>query len=179
MFNKVIFILLFSCFFTFLPTSTIIAADTEKTIDVYTFTQQGCQYCAKILSLLETLKQDYPEIKVHEFDLKTNPEYFPKFQEFASVYEVGISTVPTTFIGEKAILGYRENDVSNAIEFCSLPVNDCVNPEKFVKKELETRDYYNNKNNPPVTSNGRSILGWVVAIILVVFFGFILVIKIL
>ena len=122
-------------------------------------------------------------ISIHsnKFNLftKSNPEYFSKFQEFASVYEVGISTVPTTFIGERAILGYRENDVRNNIDFCSLPVNDCVNPEQFVKKELETRDYYNNKNNPPVTSTGKSLLGWVVAIILVVFFGFILVIKIL
>lgn len=134
----------------------------EKTTNVYAFTEQGCPFCAKTLTLLEELKsKDYPELNVHVYDLKTNPEYFSKFTEFAKAYGADISKVPTTFINKIAISGFRESDLRQMVEYCHLPVNTCLDPAKFVQEKLSQPTPPN--ESQPITSTARpEVIGWII-----------------
>jgi hypothetical protein len=40
--------------------------------------------------------------------------------------------VPITYIGGRAIIGGQESTFREAVEYCSLPVNECVNPGKYL-----------------------------------------------
>jgi len=133
----------------------------DKVTDVYVFSQQGCPYCAKTLSLLEELKsKDYPELKIHEYDMKEHPEYFNKFTEFAKAYNADINKVPTTFINKTAISGFHESDFRQMVEYCHLPVNTCVDPAKFVQEKLSQPTPVT--ETKPFTNTARpEVIGWI------------------
>lgn len=133
----------------------------DKVTDVYVFSQQGCPYCAKTLSLLEELKsKDYPELKIHSYDMKEHPEYFTKFEEFAKAYGTDINKVPTTFINKTAIAGFRESDLRQMVEYCHLPVNSCVDPAKFVQEKLSQPTPV--QEEKPFTNTARpEVIGWI------------------
>ena len=133
----------------------------DKVTDIYVFSQQGCPYCAKTLSLLEELKsKDYPELKIHEYDMKNHPEYFNKFTEFTKAYNADINKVPTTFINKAAISGFRESDLRQMVEYCHLPVNTCVDPAKFVQEKLSQPTPVTEEK--PFTNTARpEVIGWI------------------
>jgi glutaredoxin len=159
--------------FMFLPLFNVSAA--EKTTEVYIFTQKGCPHCANALALLDEMKTgDYPEIVVKEFDMKVQPKYVKKYQEFATAYNINPTGVPVIYIGQKTIIGFQESSIREAIETCHLPISNCVNPNDYVTEQL--------KNLPaiPVSNNinsSQSIVGWVVLVILVVGGGALIVNK--
>lgn len=133
----------------------------DKATDVYVFSQQGCPYCAKTLTLLEELKsKDYPELKIHEYDMKEHPDYANKFIEFAKAYGADINKVPTTFINKTAIAGFRESDLRQMVEYCHLPVNTCVDPAKFVQEKLSQPTPV--QDEKPFTNTARpEVIGWI------------------
>ncbi len=113
------------------------AQTSDKKMDIYVFTQTGCPYCAKTISFLQTLKnKEYPHLNIHQFNVKNKPEY-EKFVQFTAVYQTSPEAIPITFIGDKFIKGYKENELRSAVEFCSLPVNKCLDAENFVNKKLQ------------------------------------------
>lgn len=112
-----------------------------KEIPVYIFTQQGCPHCAAILALLDELKNNsYSGIKIYEFDLKAHPEYFSAYQKMAAAYGIDANQVPITYIGGRAIIGEQESTIREAVEYCSLPINECVNPGKYLENILPNLD---------------------------------------
>lgn len=137
------------------------ASAQDKKVDVYVFSQQGCPYCAKTLTLLDELKsKDYPELKIHEYDMKEHPEYINKFAEFAKAYDADINKVPTTFINKTAISGFRESDFRQMVEYCHLPVNNCVDPAKFVQEKLSQPTPVT--ETKPFTNTARpEVIGWI------------------
>lgn len=155
------------------PLFNLLAAD--KTTEIYIFTQKGCPYCAKALALFDEMKKgDYSEINVNEFDMKVYPKYVKKYQEFANAYKISPTGVPVTYIGPKAIVGFEETSLRQAIEFCHLPISDCVNPNDFVAEQLKNLpagDQTNSSGTP------QEIVGWVVLGLLVVGGGVLIVNK--
>lgn len=134
--------------------------NAQSAMDIFVFTQQGCSHCAKILSFLDTMKSsEFPEIAVHEFDLKQEPKYFALFQDFATAYGTTTAAVPTTFIGAKFVVGDNENELRNALEFYKVPVHDYKNPELFVKEKLAELG----KQPAPVQPQSKTekIIGWI------------------
>ena len=138
----------------FVPFFSVSAAD--KDLDVYIFTSTGCQYCAQMLSHLEELKETtYPNLKVHEFDLRADPNNYEAFSNYQRAYNITADGVPVTFIGNKVIKGNLPNEVDVALENCN--DNDCVNPETIVE------DYI--KSNPTAeqtASKEKTLMGWIV-----------------
>jgi hypothetical protein len=144
-----------------------VQAEEQKPIKIYAFTQQGCPYCAQLISFLETQKNgDYPQIQVEEFDLKNNPGFIPKFNEFARAFGTDTNSIPKTFIGDKIIDGFRETELRSRLEYCSLPVNDCGDSEKIVKEKLANLDDTKTQSN-----SSEETLGWVVIGVIVVAAG--------
>lgn len=157
----------------FLPLFGLSAA--EKTTEVYIFTQQGCPYCAKAMALLDEMKKsDYPEINVNEFDMKVHPKYVKKYQEFASAYKISPTGVPVTYVGPKAIIGFEETSLRQAIESCHLPISDCVNPNDYVAEQLKNLPTINQTNS---SGTPQEIVGWVILGILVVGGGVLIINK--
>ncbi|NQT49550.1 hypothetical protein HQ571_02535 [Candidatus Kuenenbacteria bacterium] len=164
--QKIIFLMI--AFLLLMPFIGIQAEEekTAQTIDVYIFTQTGCQYCAKAKELLETLQEtEYPEIKVHEFDMKANPKYVKKFDEFNTAYDISPSGVPVTFIGNKSVQGWKENELRQLIEFYHLPTNEYPNPQQIVDDFLKE-----NPDKAPADAprSPKETLGWVVLGVIVV-----------
>ncbi len=155
----------------FIPINQTSAQENDKKIEVYVFTQQGCPFCAKTLALLENLKNtDFPNLIIHDYDLKSNPNYYKKFVQFASVYKVSTNTVPITFIDKMAIEGFEENTITSKIESCSLPVTNCINPDTYVQEQLPSID----QSASPIENQGKSTIGWIVSFVLLVGAGYLI-----
>jgi thioredoxin reductase (NADPH) len=65
---------------------------------VIVYSSTGCSYCAKIKSDLEQWNIPFEERNVTD-----NEDYFKELESR------GIYSVPTTLIGEEAVVGYRPN----------------------------------------------------------------------
>ncbi|MEK7159197.1 MAG: glutaredoxin domain-containing protein [Patescibacteria group bacterium] len=157
----------------FLPLFNVSA--TEKTTEVYIFTQQGCPHCANALALLDEMKSsDYPEIVVDEFDMKVQPKYVKKYQEFATAYNINPTGVPVLYIGPKTIIGFQETEIRQALESCHLPISNCINPNDYVAEQLKSLPAIPNSTNP---NSPQAMVGWVVLGILVVGGGIVIVNK--
>ncbi len=160
---KKIFFFGFLLVFMFAISSATQAA--ESPMDIYIFTQNGCPHCANILSQLETLKQnEYPQIVIHDFDMKADPKYVTKFNEFNYAYKISPQGIPVTFIGAKAIEGESENEISQAVEFYNLPVNEYPDPQLFVKTYLENNPLPENEQ----PQSGQENIGWIVIGVIIV-----------
>jgi len=151
------------------------ASAAEKTTEVYIFTQKGCPHCANALALLDEMKSDgYPEIVVNEFDMKVQPKYVKKYQEFATAYNINPNGVPVIYIGPKTIIGFQETSIREAIETCHLPISSCVNPNDYVTEQLKNLPLTSTSANP---NSSSAIVGWVVLGILVIGGGALIVNK--
>ncbi|MDD5418161.1 MAG: thioredoxin family protein [Candidatus Nanoarchaeia archaeon] len=65
---------------------------------IYFFYGEGCSHCANQKPFLEQLEQTYPDkIEIKRYETWSNPENAELFRYVASVYEVQIRGVPTTF----------------------------------------------------------------------------------
>lgn len=142
------------------PMISVSAAD--KDLDVYIFTSTGCPYCAQMLSHLEELKEStYPDLNIHEFDLRAAPNNYEAFTNYQRAYSTTVDGVPVTFIGNKVIKGNLPEEVEVALADCN--ENECLNPETIVE------DYI--KANPTAeqsASKEKSIMGWIVIGVVVV-----------
>lgn len=132
----------------------------KKALPVYIFTSQGCPHCAKAKAFIETAKQNqYPEINMLEFDLKTNPEYVGKYIEFAQAYGLAPKGVPITYIGDKVIEGDQLDKIQNALENCQ--IHACPDPDQLVKDYLVAHPITNKTNT---ATSPKEIIGWIIII---------------
>jgi len=159
--KKIIFLL----FLFLLPLNFVQAEEAAKKIDIYIFTQQGCQYCAKVKTYLDELKKtDYPGLVVHEFDIRTNPEYVQDYIKYAIAYNVYSPNmgVPISYVGEKAVEGAVLTDLRGIIEICN--IKECKNPETVIKEYFEQHPEANSKipNSTNATIWGWAILGVII-----------------
>ncbi|MBU1131998.1 hypothetical protein KKC32_01955 [Patescibacteria group bacterium] len=160
--KKILALLLFSFFFLpFIP-----ARAESKPINVYVFTEQGCSHCANVKSYLQTLTRDeFPGINVIEKDLRTDPDAYQGYVDFATAYGIMSATVsvPITYVGEKAIQGDVLREIHSAIALCDL--KECKDPAQVVKEY-----FANNSNAKPTveTSSNQELLGYVIIGILII-----------
>jgi len=155
---KKIIILLF---FLILP---IMAKADDKTVEAVIFTQTGCQHCAKAISLLNNLRISYPGLTINEIDLRKNPENYQSFVQFSAAYGLSADATPLIFIGDKAISGYREQQITEAVEHCFLPVVNCQNPTNKVAQYLKENSVDTKQIIQPTTNSkiGKYILTGVI-----------------
>ena len=88
-----------------LPSQMVFARD----VPIYLFYGDTCPICEREKEYLNELKQEYNNIKIHEFEVyrdRTNYQNLLKVKEMFSVTQDG---VPFTVIGDSAILGFSDS----------------------------------------------------------------------
>ncbi|MEM4347548.1 MAG: glutaredoxin domain-containing protein [Candidatus Altiarchaeota archaeon] len=116
-----------------------IGAEENKVV-IYFFWGEGCPHCAAEKIFLDGLKVKYPQIEIKSFETWHNQENAALFVKIAEAYGTKASGVPTTFIGDNYIVGYRGDEttgreIENLIKEC-IDKGGCINPEeKLFPKE--------------------------------------------
>jgi thiol-disulfide isomerase/thioredoxin len=105
-------------------------AQTNKVI-LYLFWGDGCPHCKAEKAFLEKLKEKYPELEIKEYEVWYNSENLELFDKMAKSYGCSAKAVPTTFIGDKYIVGYLSDSttgkkIEDAIKECLN--KGCINP---------------------------------------------------
>lgn len=128
-FRRVLLPLLTASFFL-IPAAFI--ATAQEPVDVVYFYGQGCPHCASMHAVLEELRQEYPSLTVHEYDVYSDTEGRDLFGEMARAYGTEIEGVPTLFLSNEVLVGfssaYRER-IEQEIARCTAEY--CPSP--FVK----------------------------------------------
>lgn len=124
--------------FVFLLSLNFVSA--ENTVTMHIFEGAGCPHCAELLEFLDSIKDDYPNLEIIEYEIRFDQDNRELFERMSGAYDVKVQGVPTTFIDEKVYFGFGESlkeVLINDIERCS--VEQCVNPiEKL--NDLEEPD---------------------------------------
>ncbi|MBD3248064.1 hypothetical protein GF382_02130, partial [Candidatus Falkowbacteria bacterium] len=87
--------------------------------DIYFFYGDGCPHCAKEEKFLDSIGDDYPEINIKEYEVWNSRENAKLLSEAADRLEINIPGVPVLIIGDKAVIGYH-NDQTTGSEIRAL-----------------------------------------------------------
>jgi len=108
------------------------------TFDMLFFYGKGCPHCAKEEAFLDGLKDKYPQLTVHEYEVYFNDSSRELMQQMADAYNTKIGGVPMTFINGKAITGFSdaigkmmEMEVRTCIEL------GCICPLDMLKGDID------------------------------------------
>jgi glutaredoxin len=108
--------------FTFLFLAQPVSAQNIP-VNAYFFYGDGCPHCAEERQyLLHTLKNEYPNLQVYEYEIYNSRENAVLLQRTAEKLSVGVDGVPFLVIGDKHFVGYANGISSQMIE---QKVNEC------------------------------------------------------
>ncbi|MDD5099018.1 MAG: hypothetical protein PHP35_01635 [Candidatus Colwellbacteria bacterium] len=91
-------------------------AFAEEKLNIYFFYGDGCPHCAKEEVFLETVKEKYPQINVHSFEIYFHPENIETLQRLNSEMGIEVDGVPLTIIGDTSFVGFSETGSSEKME---------------------------------------------------------------
>jgi len=112
----------------------------KKEVFLHVFYGQGCPHCSTLLSFLESIKGDYPELKIYPHEVYQNNEERELFEKMADKFNAEIEGVPTTFIDDKIIVGFDKQIsllLESEIKRCLL--EECGNPIEEIKS-IESKE---------------------------------------
>ena len=107
--KKYLFIFLFIVFFS----CPVFAYDGDITL--YFFHGDGCPHCAEESKYLETLSDQYPNLKIEKHEVWYNTKNSALLEKVKSALDTNATGVPFTIIGSKYIIGYSSG-TSRTIE---------------------------------------------------------------
>lgn len=162
--NIKIFVVLLISIFIFLPNNVYAKNNNKREVNLYLFYGNGCPHCKSLEEFLNKIKDDYPNLKIHEYETWYNTSNAKKLSEVANLLNENVKGVPFTVIGGEVISGYsgKETDkqIIDAIKYYSKDKNNCndtvgnylkvTKPNKY-KSCYEIRKSNNNfKINIPI-----------------------------
>jgi cytochrome c biogenesis protein CcdA/glutaredoxin len=133
-----IFILVVSCFLFPVTADAQDGVNNLDEIHLHMFYGQGCPHCGSLKLFLESIKNKYPTLIVHEHEVYQNQQERELFEQISENFNVPIEGVPTVFIDDRVIVGFSNAigvSIENQIKRC-LDI-DCGNPE-FKQATQET-----------------------------------------
>ena len=101
---KKFFLILNIVLFSFL--CTISVSDASNQVNAYLFYGEGCPHCAKERAYLETIKDEYLDLKINSFEIYYNQENVAFLQKIAETLKVQTGSVPFLIIGDETFVGY-------------------------------------------------------------------------
>lgn len=119
----------------------VFAADQPPII--YFFWGDGCPHCEKEKEFLAELHAQYPDIEMRWFEVWTHEEFIQLADDIRKAYNIKVSSVPITFLGDWSIVGFRSADSTGAtiieqVESClrhgCKDVLDVLGPRALVEK---------------------------------------------
>ena len=160
--NKIKYVI-FSLFLFMIAICNIKAED--NLVNLYLFYSKTCPHCEEEIKMLDSIKDDYKNLRIYKYELSkdNNSEIF---KNVAILFDLNVSGVPFTIIGEKTFIGYGENSkktIIGCIEYYSkhgyvdkvgqylnkeLPTYDISDDDTSIDEYLE--DYGNYSFNIPI-----------------------------
>ena len=105
------FLLIFLFLFILFNVSPVFSQEEETVL--YFFYGKGCPHCAQEEIFLEKLIKKYPEVEIKSYEVfgnRDNAKLLLKLFEICG--ESGQVRVPATFIGDKVIIGYLNEEIT-------------------------------------------------------------------
>lgn len=87
---------------------------SKKQINVYFFWGQGCPHCASEKPFLEKLKNKYPQVQVHDYEVWKSKENRQLLSEVGQKLNTDVSGVPFTVVNEQYFVGWYNEEVTGA-----------------------------------------------------------------
>ncbi|MFA6027540.1 MAG: thioredoxin family protein [Patescibacteria group bacterium] len=118
-----VFLIFFSLLFL-IPVYSF-AQEAQKPLNVYFFYGQGCPHCAAEELYLDKLKTEYGDkINIYRYETWYNKDNVELLKKFGKAHSISVSGVPATFIGQKGIIGFdNENNIGQQIK---LQIDYCL-----------------------------------------------------
>ena len=109
--NKIKYVI-FSLFLFVIAICNIKAED--NLVNLYLFYSKTCPHCEEEIKMLDSIKDDYKNLRIYKYELSedNNSEIF---KNVATLFDLNVSGVPFTIIGEKTFIGYGENSKKTII----------------------------------------------------------------
>lgn len=134
------------------PFSMLHAQGPERTVNIYFFWGDGCPHCAKEKPFLEKLKQRYPQVRVHSYEIWENAEYRNLMVAFARKLHATANGVPFTVIGETYVVGWMDESTTGAqIEGAVRSVVESGSRDVGLELSRESSDVLKKQNAIPET----------------------------
>lgn len=81
--------------------------------DLTLFARQECVHCQDEKAFLETIKPEFPDLRVLEYDVATS-DGLAKFKEYQQTHDIKALVTPVTVIGDQVIVGFNRPEDSGA-----------------------------------------------------------------
>jgi glutaredoxin len=82
------------------------SVSASTSLNAYLFYGEGCPHCAKEKAYLETMKDEYHNLKINSFEIYYNQENVALFQKTAEALNIQAGGVPFLVIGDEPFVGY-------------------------------------------------------------------------
>lgn len=92
------------------------------------FNSATCPHCKAESTFLEYLKNKYPSVQVHSFEITQNPDNAELMKVAAKKIGVEVGGVPFTIIGDQHMLGYGDDQTHGA--YLEYLINQCQESKK-------------------------------------------------
>lgn len=137
-------LIIFSLFISIIFITNIKAE--ENLVNLYLFYSNTCPHCEAEMELLDELQEDYDNLKIYKYEISEN-ENSLLLSKVSEMFDINVTGVPFTIIGEKTFFGYSEENSKKkfigAIEYYSSHgYTDKVG--EYLGNELPTYDINNN-----------------------------------
>lgn len=80
--------------------------NNKVTVHMFLFWSQSCNKCAEARPFIDSLRKNYSWLKIHEYEINTNPENRDLYQRFAQSLKQQAGQVPAFFFLGKMQIGY-------------------------------------------------------------------------
>ncbi len=98
---------------------------SEKNIDVYLFSAEGCPHCANEKEFLDKMAEKYDNLVIHEMEVTKNEKNRDLFEKTLNKLGVKSNGVPFTVIGEEYFIGFSSEETTG------------IKIENAIKKEID------------------------------------------
>lgn len=88
------------------PASGSVPPGSPLPVDVYVFHGEGCPHCANALDFLADLQDDYPSLRVHDFEVWYDDANRETLRALAAVHGRPVGGVPMIFLGDEVWTGF-------------------------------------------------------------------------
>lgn len=90
------------------------AAAQESDVNLYLFWSKTCPHCAKEKVFLQEIAPDYPNLKIHDYEVSTKNNAL-LLQRIGKELDIETSGVPITIIGKSHFVGYGDDETTGKV----------------------------------------------------------------
>jgi glutaredoxin len=108
-------LIMWSCLL--LSSSLVLPKETnavDNLVDIHLFWTQGCPHCRLEKEFLAKLEAQYPQIKLHTYEISGSPENQELLQKVAQQLKINVTGVPVTIIGDQYFIGWLDETTTGA-----------------------------------------------------------------